>query len=1660
MANNIVLKAIGLNTQPNFLDPQVAPPGSLLKASNVIIKRDSTVESRRGYPLYGTPFGTSSDRAKQLMVYKNRILRHYDDKLQWDTLILNALNESVFNTFCGNYLEPQVGRRIRSIESNGNFYFTTSTGIQKISAKTAADFTTACPYITPAGGIKALDLSTRLDVTLGNESGFLPQDSAVAYRLVWGSNDANGNLILGTPSQRSIIYNPLINLELLDFNNLLIQLDNLSNNSANPSLINDGNYYTTLSLSGSASASDLQNNLISLVQKLDNDILIANTVSAPLQISGASINTGIGTISFSSGNPANYFISGDSIQLQGFSPTTGTLNYTQGDNTTAQTISTIVPTFSTTGNTTVGAAQVQTVQTIADTSGSLTGTYFLISSADNITDYYVWMNVNNTGTDPSVSGRTGIRVNLITNDSANTVATKITSAVNGFNGDFSASSSTNTITITNNAVGPATPATAGTSGFTVPAPTTVGVDANVITSVGSSIGIQIGSIITDTAGAIPANTYVVSIGIGTITISKNATSTHVTDTLNFQAGINFNTTATGPVTTLNPTIHSNNYEIITQPGAPNIPPTDDQLVALQTYLQTIITQLQSEPDTGSPPIISSNSQTRYISPIQLTTTANVFATFTMPSGVTTSNFYQLYRSSIAQATGTQVLESDIFPNDELKLVFEGFPTQTQINAGTITILDVTPQEFAGAFLYTNATTGEGILQSNDVPPFALDINRFKNVVFYANTQTRYSTLLNLLGVAQMITDFNDGGHPSITITDGTTTETFFFVSGLQEITHITTVADVAGNLAGKYFTLNSANTADQYYFWYAVSGVGSDPAISGKTGIRIDINTGDSANTVAQKTSNVISSQILDFTTTVSTNIIIVTNVGFGEAVDGTAGTSGFTVTVTQQGRGQDDSLNQVLLSTNVSPALAVDETARSLVSVINSKTNGIVNAFYLSDIQSVPGQIQLEARALGQSVFYVLANNTTTGSSFNPDISPNTQISSISVANPTVITTSTPHGLINNSQVVISGSNSTPSVDGLYTITYISTTSFSIPVNVTVAGTRGGLSLASNALVADNLQKINRLYYSKLLQPEAVPAVNFIDVGAQDQPILRIFPLRDSLFVYKSDGLYRISGETAPFNLALFDLSCILLAPDSLDVSNNLIYSWTTQGITSTSESGVSIISRPIDIDILPKVTPQYENFLSATWGIGYESDNSYTTYTVSAFDDVYATIAYRYSTLTNTWTTFAKTDNCGVINPADDRQYLGAGDTNFLEQERKNFDRTDYADREYTQQITTTNLIKNTIILQDITLASVGDVITQDQTLTAFFFNSLLSILDSDRALSPHTYEANFTMVEGMNPRDQLDALISQIAADPGRLSQAGHFPGSDYIQYQAINGTITISAISAEDPTIITTSSPHGLTTGRVITIAGSNSTPVINGVYPVTVLSSTTFSIPIAVTVAGTAGTAAVNNDDVNDVETSFNGVVTTLNADPGTGFKRYQEITYNTLQEAIITGVNETTKTVTLNLTLPFLQGAITIYKAIPTLLQYTPQDMQDALSFKHFRDALLFFEQKDFTSAFISFSSDLLPAFASVPVLGSGNGIFGYTGYPAPVNGQYNTPGFGYGFFGGASNSAPFRTYVPRNAQRCRFLNIQFGSQVAREKWSLQGVVIVGENTGSSRVYR
>lgn len=79
------------------------------------------------------------------------------------------------------------------------------------------------------------------------------------------------------------------------------------------------------------------------------------------------------------------------------------------------------------------------------------------------------------------------------------------------------------------------------------------------------------------------------------------------------------------------------------------------------------------------------------------------------------------------------------------------------------------------------------------------------------------------------------------------------------------------------------------------------------------------------------------------------------------------------------------------------------------------------------------------------------------------------------------------------------------------------------------------------------------------------------------------------------------------------------------------------------------------------------------------------------------------------------------------------------------------------------------------------------------------------------------------------------------------------------IPITGNTLANPSVVTTPVPHGLATGDIILIAGViTSTPTINGERTVTVISPTTFSVPVNVTIAGTGGSFVRSNSGAGGV----------------------------------------------------------------------------------------------------------------------------------------------------------------------------------------------------------
>lgn len=129
------------------------------------------------------------------------------------------------------------------------------------------------------------------------------------------------------------------------------------------------------------------------------------------------------------------------------------------------------------------------------------------------------------------------------------------------------------------------------------------------------------------------------------------------------------------------------------------------------------------------------------------------------------------------------------------------------------------------------------------------------------------------------------------------TNSKFYLDTEQQITQITTSGDSSGSLSGKYFLLNSANNESEFYVWYDVDNSSIDPAVSGRTGIRIPISTNDLSFATALGTAIVINTNHSDdFFAKAFNNTVIIENKELGETDQTLDFNTGFTFVQKQAG--------------------------------------------------------------------------------------------------------------------------------------------------------------------------------------------------------------------------------------------------------------------------------------------------------------------------------------------------------------------------------------------------------------------------------------------------------------------------------------------------------------------------------------------------------------------------------------------------------------------------------------------------------------------------------------------------------------------------------------------------------------------------------------------
>jgi len=485
------------------------------------------------------------------------------------------------------------------------------------------------------------------------------------------------------------------------------------------------------------------------------------------------------------------------------------------------------------------------------------------------------------------------------------------------------------------------------------------------------------------------------------------------------------------------------------------------------------------------------------------------------------------------------------------------------------------------------------------------------------------------------------------------------------------------------------------------------------------------------------------------------------------SGDSTFTTSIIDFGYGEiyNTTTDEYLAKRSRFPLVAdkIDETARSLIRLINANQDDAVTALYNSGLQDFTPRITFSSKLIDNvPIYFGFRDVQVTGyadgaDDFEPTLPDAIVASSDSGLIVTFDTGSIPHGLSAGYPVVIYSRAVGYGVKVVREV--LSSTEFTVEYAVAQAAYSFNLIYKGEVSTKAETHP-NRVYYSKFQQPDAVPPLNYLDIGAKNKPIERILALRDSLIVLKEDGVFRISGDNPDFISTGFDSSNIILAPDSAVVLNNQVYAFTTQGVVTVTENGATPVSRFIENRLVPLTL--FDNFRSTTFGVAYESDRAYLLFTKSENSDTVATQAWRYNLFTQAWTRWDKPSTCGLVNVKTNKHYWGTPDNNIVEEERKSFDRTDYADRQHNLELVAGNYDPYTsnIIFISASLVDVGDAIEQVQYVTLADIQNLALKLAIDKSMPAldAPFYANFQVFSGQSLQSYLNTLITQLNTDLG--------------------------------------------------------------------------------------------------------------------------------------------------------------------------------------------------------------------------------------------------------------------------------------------------------------
>jgi hypothetical protein len=1373
-SQNFMLKAAGLQT--NYQSLMELSPGALLQATNTVINKEGVIEPRRGIntfaPLYSSFFGGSAITAKQLFDYKGQILAHTsDDNIAYYD---SSVNRYSYVNGATKITEPVTGSRIRAVESKGNLLLTNSTGVKKISAKDSFDITNAAgPIIVDAGVPMAISpmAAVSASTTVASPSfWFLRASGAgainkVAYRVLFIKTDNNDNLLFGAPSSRTIVTNAITTLDYVV--DLTIALPKNIYLSSEKYKVRIYRSESVMQASGSLTEPSDE-----LYQVYESDIgtsaanfTVRDVVTENGRLAGVPLytnqNSGEGILKSNNTPPS----AKDIALFKGHmfyanTKTKDSISFTLADINRLNAGTNIILADGTDeGTETYGLGfQERSRHTIAITQGAAAFFYngfsVYLSSANDERRYAFWFD------ETSGAARTA----PVTPIPTGYIAVKI--PVFGF------TTVTQIATALSNAI-------AASPDFTV------------------------------------VNNYQTSIAtFNVVNVASGASSAPFWDGSN---GVTF------------------------YPTSSKITVASAAMASYSGFHIQLGTRI-------------ANAQKRYAFWFDGTVGQTVPVPTNIPSGFILVKV-NVYNAVPTIATIATAINNAINGTGEFTTIYQ---------AGTAVILvvpiggtlnpDTVTTNLVGLMTYDVTTLGRGdtanlvtmqtttLLVNSAIPSEYQTIDFFKYC--YLEFFGPISTDTTSNNKKYVIWFDTTGFDATPTIFDATLIKVT--INGLGTTAAIAAAISTALQANTNFQFANASRTFTVHY----TATTNTIQIITHST------NTGYCANTT-------LAASVGTF--------------GIGGLPQISISTTFLPVISSQVA---NNSLF-ARISTSASTSTAIEETVRSLVQSINNNQNSKYIATYLSNFGDVPGKFMIEKRDFDELRFIVATTQPSAASAFSPALGVAYPLSAISstTGGANIITsynqgvgwtlgsqlsstflfgirrlpndfasfgalptigdvsklyripafpsgfllynwTGSAYSLASNDNSTLNGETTVSVAGEFFTNQKYFTVNKAYNEEIQYSGFAvylndfRGISLFKSKTEAIG----NRLYYSKYQEHEAVPILNYIDIGSRDKQIQRIIPLRSSLFILKDDGIYRLAGDPGSnptWDVAATDNTCVIRAPDTAVTLNNQCYFFSTKGFIELNESSQDSISRPIDDKLLRYLTTNL-NIDVVSFCATYESEKSLLFWTVGSNSDDRTKKAYRYNTVTKAWTEWDASHTCAIVSSTDDKMYFGSAIDNYIEVERKNFDRFDYVDRTLRSKISTNRLYGNIVKPTNLDNIEVGDVLQQTQYLTIYQYNALLKKLDLDPGLSQHDFYDELKMIQGNTMSIKLQNLAIKLSVVDASVNYTALLSGlNDFPNLQiSFNAIITALSNTSTNTRFINYQRSEGTISYEAIVLGKSN------------------------------------------------------------------------------------------------------------------------------------------------------------------------------------------------------------------------------------------------------